>query len=171
MDNAADPSASGPEVLWAETLKVQAPEQPTPTTSITAGRPGVAPDLVQRVLARAKRRLASQLVGTSSPDPDYVLGRLLGAGGMGKVYAATQLALERTVAVKVLRSELRGDEKARDDFLAEALLAAELDHPNTVPVYEIGMTDEGMPFYAMKLVVGSKWSQLLRTNTLEQNIH
>jgi serine/threonine protein kinase len=101
---------------------------------------------------------------------DYVLGKLIGQGGMGRVYAATQASLERTVAVKILRPELVGDEHVRGRFLLEALVAAELEHPNTLPVYEIGATTEGTPFYSMKLVGGSPWSNCLATNTLEQNI-
>src|SRR5262249_34999761 len=94
----------------------------------------------------------------------------LGAGGMGIVYAATQVALERTVAVKVLRPELRADEGVLAEFLAEALVAADLDHPNTVPVYDIGTTADGSLFYSMKLARGSEWGTALPKNSLEQNL-
>jgi serine/threonine protein kinase len=90
---------------------------------------------------------------------------------MGQVYAATQISLERAVAVKVLHAELLDDQRARDSFFAEAFVTAELDHPNTPPVYEIGMTDHGSPFYAMKLVRGTRWSSTLANNTIAQNIN
>jgi serine/threonine protein kinase len=89
---------------------------------------------------------------------------------MGQVYAATQVALDRTVAVKVLRPERQADDAARQEFLAEALVAADLDHPNTVPVYEVGLTAEGSLFYAMKLVRGTSWGRVLPNNTLEHNL-
>jgi serine/threonine protein kinase len=126
------------------------------------------PDMVRRFLERARRRVAST---RQEGDPDYLLGGLIGAGGMGQVYAATQVSLERAVAVKVLRPELLHDQRMRDAFFAEAFVTAELDHPNTLPVYEIGVTDAGSPFYAMKVVRGSKWSSTLASNSVAQNLN
>jgi serine/threonine protein kinase len=127
-------------------------------------------EMVRRVMGRARARVAA----AGQPDAeeaDYVLGEMLGGGGMGLVFAATQVSLERIVAVKILRPELAEDQRARDGFFAEALVSAELDHPNTVPVYEIGLTHQGAPFYAMKRVSGSKWSTTLAANTLKENLH
>jgi serine/threonine protein kinase len=123
--------------------------------------------MVLRVVARARQHVAS--AGATS-DADYLLGSLLGAGGMGEVYSATQVSLERTVAVKVLRAELLHDPATRDAFFAEAFVTAEMDHPNTPPVYEIGMTDAGAPFYAMKLVRGTRWSETLASQAVVQNV-
>jgi serine/threonine protein kinase len=89
---------------------------------------------------------------------------------MGLVYAATQVALDRTVAVKVLRPELHANEAVRQEFLAEALVAADLDHPNTVPIYDVGLIGADVPFYAMKLVRGTEWSSLLPAHSLEVNL-
>jgi serine/threonine protein kinase len=135
--------------------------------SITAGRPLPSPDLVQRVLARP--RVASAQQGAPA-GADFLLRELIGSGGMGLVYAAIQPSLDRVVAVKVLRPTLVENQRSRDGFFAEAFVTAALDHPNTVPVYEIGLTDEGAPFYAMKLVSGAKWSSVLANNSLEQNL-
>jgi serine/threonine protein kinase len=89
---------------------------------------------------------------------------------MGEVFSATQVCLERSVAVKVLRAELLTNEKAWARFLAEGLITADLEHPNTVPIYEIGVTDEGSPFYSMRLVSGTRWGAVLATKPLEENL-
>src|SRR5262249_22794977 len=67
--------------------------------------------------------------------------------------------------------ELLHDQRSRDSFFAEAFVTAELDHPNTPPVYEIGVTDAGSPFYAMKLVQGTRWSTTLAANAVGQNLN
>jgi serine/threonine protein kinase len=168
MKRFIDKPAARPESLWEATIRLHREEQQTPRTSLSAGRPVTDPDLLRRILGRARRRIAS---AGAAGDADYLLGDLIGAGGMGEVYAATQVSLERTVAVKVLRSQLLHDPVARDSFFAEAFVTAELDHPNTPPVYEIGMTDTGSPFYAMKVVRGSKWSTTLADKAVAQNLH
>jgi hypothetical protein len=169
MESSVVTTESGAVDLWTATLRLGSLSQQSPLTSITAGHVLAEPELVQRVLGRGRSRIAVAQ-SAHSPAVDFLLGELIGAGGMGQVYAATQVSLERTVAVKVLRRELQNDPREVDGFLAEAFVAAELDHPNTVPVYEIGLTDEGLPFYAMKLVRGSKWSSTLRCNTLKENL-
>jgi serine/threonine protein kinase len=168
MKMGTDKSTARPELLWEETLCFHSAGQLTPRTSLSAGRPVADPDMVRRVLERARRRVAS---ARAEGDADYLLGDLIGAGGMGEVYVATQVSLERAVAVKVLRAELLNDLRSRDSFFAEAFVTAELDHPNTPPVYEIGMTDTGSPFYAMKVVRGDKWSKTLANQTVVRNVN
>src|SRR6476646_6011558 len=68
----------------------------------------------------------------------YRIERLLGRGGMGAVYLAHELALDRDVAVKVLPPEHAGAAQLRDRFLREARTAARLNHPNIVPLYTFG---------------------------------
>jgi serine/threonine protein kinase len=77
----------------------------------------------------------------------------LGRGGMGVVYRATDLSLERPVALKLVAPELAEDELFRRRFLKEPRLAASLDHPNVVPIYEAGEHD-GQLYLAMRLVEG-----------------
>lgn len=84
---------------------------------------------------------------------EYELGCELGRGAMGAVYRARQPKLRREVAIKVILASRFAGETARKRFLAEAELAAQLDHPNIVPIYEVGETADG-PFYAMKLIEG-----------------
>jgi len=84
----------------------------------------------------------------------YRIDDRAGQGGMGVVYRATQLGLDRTVALKVITAELAGDSGFRERFKGEAQLAASIDHPNVVPVYEAGEAD-GTLYLAMRYVEGT----------------
>ena len=84
----------------------------------------------------------------------YRIDSMLGRGGMGVVYRAFQIGLERVVALKVIAPELLDDADIRERFLAEARAAASVDHPNVIPVHEAGAED-GMAFIAMRFVSGS----------------
>ncbi len=79
---------------------------------------------------------------------------------MGVVYRATQLALDRPVALKVIAGELAGDEKFRRRFLSESRLAAQLEHPAVVPVYD-AREDDGELIVAMRLIEGGDLRQLI----------
>jgi len=91
----------------------------------------------------------------------YVLGEKIGRGGMGVVYRATHDHLGREVALKVLAPELSGYEDFRERFLRESRLAAVLEHPNVVTVYDAGESD-GTLYIAMRYVRGSDLSRFLR---------
>jgi len=91
----------------------------------------------------------------------YRIESRVARGGMGVIYRATQLELERTVAVKLVAPELAHDEAFRERFKREARLAASLDHPNILPVYEAGEVD-GRLFLAMRFVVGTDLDTLIR---------
>ncbi|TWS23757.1 protein kinase [Tsukamurella sputi] len=93
----------------------------------------------------------------------YVVERLLGAGGMGAVYAARHPRLPRVDALKVLPTAFSGDPTYRARFEREADMAAGLDHPNIVPVYDRG-NDAGRLWMSMKLVPGQDASALLASN-------
>ncbi|HRX78879.1 MAG TPA: protein kinase, partial [Pirellulaceae bacterium] len=84
---------------------------------------------------------------------DFVLGRELGRGGMGIVYEARQISLDRTVALKVLPFAAVLDSKQIARFKSEAQAAAQILHPNIVPVFAIGV-DRGVHFYAMQFIDG-----------------
>jgi hypothetical protein len=96
----------------------------------------------------------------------YRIERLLGRGGMGEVYEATQLALGRRVAFKVLHTRLGQDEDFRERFRREGRLQATLEHPNVVTVYEAGQLDEDL-FLALRLVEGATLKQLLVSGELD----
>jgi serine/threonine protein kinase/ABC-type phosphate/phosphonate transport system substrate-binding protein len=84
---------------------------------------------------------------------DYEVVRLIGRGGMGVVYEAVQLSLRRPVALKMIVDSQLASPDARRRFALEAEAAARLDHPNIVPIYEVG-EHEDQPFLAMRLVQG-----------------
>ncbi len=83
----------------------------------------------------------------------YSVDRELGRGGMGVVYLARDIALDRTVALKVLPGELAANLSLRERFLREARLAARLSHPNIVPIFAVEAHSE-VTFYAMGYVEG-----------------
>jgi serine/threonine protein kinase len=90
----------------------------------------------------------------------YRVDSVVGRGGMGVVYRATDLSLERPVALKLIAPELAGDERFRERFLKEPRMAASLDHPNVVPIYEAGEHD-GQLYLAMRYVEGSDLKTVL----------
>jgi hypothetical protein len=83
----------------------------------------------------------------------YAIERRLGRGGMGLVYSARDLQLNRTVAVKLLRDRL-ASVGAAERSRREARAAAALEHPNVVTIHDIGMTPDGRPFLVMELLRG-----------------
>ncbi len=90
----------------------------------------------------------------------YQTVRLLGRGGMGEVYEVRDVDLLRHVALKrVANDHQRPDMMAR--FLEEAQISAQLEHPNIVPVYDLGLLKNGDPFFTMLRVQGSTLSQVL----------
>jgi streptogramin lyase len=88
---------------------------------------------------------------------DAVAGR----GGMGVVYKVTQLALERTVALKVIAPQLLQDEEIRRRFIRESKIAASIDHPHVIPIYYTG-EDSGVAYIAMRYVDGDDLRSLIR---------
>ena len=87
----------------------------------------------------------------------YTLGEIIGRGGMADVRAAVDHTLQREVAVKLLRGAGGG---LRARFLAEAHITARLEHPNIVPVHDLGETADGTPYLAMKRVRGRSLAKL-----------
>ncbi len=90
----------------------------------------------------------------------YQLRQRLGAGGMGEVWAAWHKGLQREVALKVLRAP-EGDAQAAARFEREVSAMTELTHPNTVRVFDYGVTDDGITYYAMELLRGENLVELV----------
>ena len=85
----------------------------------------------------------------------YRVSRVLGEGGFGRVYLARDDQLERLVAIKVPRAERVATPDEVADYLAEARTLAKLDHPQIVPVYDVGRTNDGLCFVVSKYIEGS----------------
>ncbi len=102
------------------------------------------------------RRVAEPDVGSTLAG--YRLDALIARGGMGVVYRATHLALDRPVALKVIARQLAADPGFRDRFLRESRLAARLDHPAVVPVYD-AREEDGELIVAMRYVAGGDLKQ------------
>jgi serine/threonine-protein kinase len=96
----------------------------------------------------------------------YRIERVLGLGGMGSVYLAANPTLPRLDALKVLSAELSRDDDFRARFVREADVAAALDHPQIVSVYNRGETDDGQLWIAMQFVDGTDADDALRAGTM-----
>lgn len=109
-------------------------------------------------ISRYKRGMAELAPGTQFGA--YRIESVAGQGGMGVVYRATQLGLDRTVALKVITPAFAWDEEFRARFQREARLAASIEHPNVIPVYEAGEYEDVL-FIAMRFVDGTDLKTLL----------
>jgi len=116
----------------------------------------------------------AELTGPAPTAEDTLLGRtlpggyrvthLIGVGGMGRVYCAEQVALGRTVAVKVVHPHLADDDQAAGRFLTEARAASRLGHPNSVAILDFGRTHDGQAYLVMEYLRGR---DLARVNQAE----
>ena len=105
----------------------------------------------------------SEQLGPGSTFAGCRLEAVAGRGGMGVVYRATQLALSRPVALKVIAPDLAADEGYRERFQRESRLTASIDHPNVIPVYEAGESD-GRLYLVMRWVEGTDLRTLLSSS-------
>jgi serine/threonine protein kinase len=103
------------------------------------------------------------------PNGRYQVHELVGQGGMGTVYRAHDVALDRDVALKVLRADL-SDGSAATRLEREARILARLEHPGIVPVHDVGMLADGRVFYVMKLVRGERLEGWARSAPLSDTL-
>ncbi|WP_251064751.1 serine/threonine-protein kinase [Streptomyces sp. ISL-44] len=113
---------------------------------------GTAPNL-SMYTGRPSALIGKQIAG-------YRVERMLGRGGMAVVYCAKDLRLDRTVALKLIAPERARDETFRRRFTHESRVAASIDHPHIVPIFEAGETD-GVLYIAMRYVAGLDMRALL----------
>ena len=141
---------------------------PTDPEEFAAGYPDLGDDLVAALEGLA---LVRGLVGESSGPghrleegrrvAGYRIVRELGRGGMGIVYEAVHVGLDRPVALKVLGTQAAPDSSGRRRFLNEAKTAAGLHHTHIVPVFDVGQVG-GLCYYAMQRIEGSGLDRVLR---------
>ena len=93
---------------------------------------------------------------------DFAIIEVVGTGGMGVVYKARQQSLDRDVALKVIRDEISREAEFRERFMREAKLAASVDHPHVVSVYDVG-DEGGRLFLVMQWIDGTDLKQLLQS--------
>jgi len=103
--------------------------------------------------------------GRSAPT-EFTLLREIGKGGMGEVWEARQESLQRVVAIKRIRANRGGDGSSSDpsverEFRNEAIISARLEHPNIVPVHDLGVSEDGAQLLAMKRVQGRGWANII----------
>jgi len=126
------------------------------------------------ISVRPRHVLSSETHSDAVPDADveadYRTLDLLGQGGMGTVHLAQQVALGREVALKQIRTRHRGVQSVKDEFLTETVITGKLEHPNIVPVYEVGSASDGGLFYSMKNIRGQSWSDTMGNLSLVENL-
>ncbi len=105
--------------------------------------------------------MSETILTTGTTLAGYRIERFVAQGGMGAVYEATQLDLDRRVALKLISERLGSDERFCERFRRESRTAASIDHPNILPVYQAGEWN-GRLFLAMRFVDGPDLSSLLR---------
>lgn len=106
---------------------------------------------------------AAEIASEGIPTPSHLrIFPELGRGGMGRIHPATDRNLLRHVALKRLDRELAKVPMYKDGFIAEAQMTGQLEHPNIVPVHELAVSDEGVPYFTMKLVQGINFDHWLR---------
>jgi serine/threonine protein kinase len=147
-DHPLEEEVTSPSHVRASAPK-EAPAKARPPTPPPASGSGPA-------AALADPRIGETLVGR------YRLDKLVGKGGMGRVYRATQFPLNRPVAVKILNPEFqKKDPQFVRRFFLEAASAARLSHPNTITVFDYGEAESGELFIAMEYLKGRPLSRVI----------
>ena len=113
--------------------------------------------------------LASAMFRNGEAPVYEVLGKL-GNGAMGNVYRALQTSLNRELAIKTLRGDVQNPRLSQEMFVSEAVITANLVHPNIVPIHDLGRNSEGKLFYSMKQIQGREWRKAMKTLSLEENL-
>lgn len=160
----AGPRNQSVENLWRDSIESNA------NVYCTIKGANSEPTVSDSVFSILPREVRSPLHDIGNAPVDYELLDIIGQGGVGVVYTARQASIDRTVAIKMLREEYRGRNDHKEKFLAEAVLTGELDHPNIVPIYDLGRNSQGELFYSMKNVIGTPWDRVISQKSLRENI-
>lgn len=95
-------------------------------------------------------------------DPRYLVGKLLGKGGMAKVWKVKDSELLREVALKILHSDRRLDLYEQENFVIEAQITSQLQHPGIVPIYELKRLEEGQTYFTMREIKGEVFREKIK---------
>lgn len=109
--------------------------------------------------------LVEAFPGTRIISGKYRLDALIGQGGMGSVYRATHLELDRTIALKIVLADFVSNNETLERFRQEARAAARLNHPNVISVYDFGVLPTGQAYLAMELLTGRSLREELEHHT------
>lgn len=138
----------------------------------TKQKRAVPPPLPKR--SKTKRVVARDRVVTDTCLPEMKItkrlltGKLVGEGGMGQVFKAMDTNLNRVVARKELKPEFADNDSLIGLLIAESQITAQLDHPNIVPVYELGSEGKNKVFFTMKLIKGQTLTEILDNKPQDQ---
>lgn len=127
-----------------------------------------------QVVGSESVRLRAFLLAEPTEDDamgiDYAIEGEAGKGGMGVVYKARQQSLDRLVAIKQIKSDMGASASDSNKFVSEAVITGQLEHPNVIPVHDLGLAADGMPFYAMKFVEGDEWEKRVKDLSEAENL-
>jgi serine/threonine protein kinase len=154
------------EALWIEELqgaqgtylddsKILEPTKVRSSQKIRVGK-----SILEVEEAHAEDFVITYLKEAIKPN-NYKIGTKIAQGGMGVVYEAFDLNLERNVAMKVLSSKIETSRASILRFVQESRVTGRLEHPNIIPLYEMGINKQGAAFYTMKLVHGITLKEIL----------
>jgi len=101
---------------------------------------------------------------------DFSILHSIGKGGMAEVFAARQASVDRLIALKMIKTDKTVNDESRYKFISEAVVTGDLDHPNIVPVHDLGLSQDGVLFYSMKHVKGVSWESALPQKSLADNL-
>ncbi|MBM4319878.1 MAG: hypothetical protein FJ125_07935, partial [Deltaproteobacteria bacterium] len=138
-----------------------APSSSSPAPPAQVALPVPPAAAAQTVSPAPVRVVGDPLVGQVL-DGRFAVIQRLGTGGMGTVYKAQQLSVDRPVALKVMLPGCSGSPEQVARFMAEARTASQLRHPNTVVIFDFGRTEDGRLYLAMELLEGHQLTDLLR---------
>ncbi|QDV83845.1 protein kinase domain-containing protein [Planctomycetes bacterium TBK1r] len=144
----------------------------TAESTLSSHQPSTETKVESPTLSIATRKITKGKSGAKgASEGDYELTDVIGEGSMGRVWSARQTSLDRNVAVKVPMPELAGaGSVGESQFISEVVVTGQLEHPNIVPIYELGRDSTGIPFYSMKHVQGRPWNEFIQENTIQENL-
>jgi predicted Ser/Thr protein kinase len=128
---------------------------------------GSTPESIQLGGTAIDRRIASLRGAPAETMDRFEVRRLIGAGANGLVYAVHDRDLDREVAVKVLRADATQRDEV-DGFIAEARVAAGLDHPNVLPIHEVELTGDGHVYFTMKRIDGRSLADAISASAADR---